>query len=450
VTSRADAERAAGEIEALLDGGHWAEADDVYVTRCGVFRNLPAARLGLRAAAAFVASPSRRAACPERLSPGDLSFYLNDAGLHAMQAGDLALAREYLSAAVGYDREAGSTAQLSVGLRNLAECLARTGLPGPAGEAAREALEWAERSLDSHQVRNAHACVAWLASLAGHTEQADEHFLAADRLEFAGDPGGHHLYSNRGVWWAEHLARTGRTWAARLLTDDNESLCRRNGWNGARARCERLQGLFELEDEDGLTEAAGYLTSAAGRLRDGDCLPDLAETLMGLATLAIAAGDPGAAAGHLAEAMAIAEPRGLVATQCAALTIRARLRGSGAVAGPRSGCGAALDGAALDGAGLDGAGPDGAGPDGAGPDRAALDGRADADAALTLATSRGLPWSELDALRAHAALDEAVNTDHGWAARAAALEARLIPPGLDRDPMRTVEHLASGQSRRQD
>ncbi len=431
VISRADAERAVEEIEALLDGGHWAEADDVYVTRCGVFRNLPAARLGLRAAAAFVASPSRRAACPERLSPGDLSFYLNDAGLHAMQAGDLALAREYLSAAVGYDREAGSTAQLSVGLRNLAECLARTGFLGPAGEAAGEALDWASRSLDSHQVRNAHACVAWLAGLAGHTEQADDHFLAADRLEFAGDPGGHHLYSNRGVWWAEHLARTGRTWAARLLTDDNESLCRRNGWNGARARCEHLQGLFELEDEDDLTEAASYLTSAASRLRDGECLPDLAGILIAQASLSITAGDPGAAASHLAEAMAITEPRGLVAAQCAALTTRARLRGSGigpgpgAGADPRSGCGAALGGPGLA-------------------------GRADADAALNLATSRGLPWPELDALRAHAALDEAAKTDHGWAARAAALEARLIPPGLDRDPMRTVEHLASGQSRSQD
>ena len=89
------------EIERLLDGGHWTEADGLYVTRCDtgqVFSDLPAAGLGQRAASAFVATPDRRAACSDRPSPDDLSFYLNDAGLHAMHAGDLATAREYLSA----------------------------------------------------------------------------------------------------------------------------------------------------------------------------------------------------------------------------------------------------------------------------------------------------------------------------------------------------------------
>ena len=53
-------------------------------------------------------------------------------------------------------------------------------------------------------------------------------------------------------------------------------------------------------------------------------------------------------------------------------------------------------------------------------------GRNDADAALDLATSHELPWSELDALRAHAALDEAENTDNGWSARA---DARTVGDG---------------------
>src|SRR6185437_7724186 len=128
VASRAEALAVVEEIERLLAAGHWAEADGLYVTRCDtgrVFRHLPAAGLGQRAASAFVATTDRRAACPERLSPGDLSFYLNDAGLHAMYAGDLAAAREYLSAALEHDRVAGRTAHLSAGLRNLAECLGR-------------------------------------------------------------------------------------------------------------------------------------------------------------------------------------------------------------------------------------------------------------------------------------------------------------------------------------
>ena len=68
VTSRAEALAVVEEIERLLDGGRWAEADGLYVTRCGtgqVFRHLPAAGLGQRAAGAFVATPDRRAACSE-------------------------------------------------------------------------------------------------------------------------------------------------------------------------------------------------------------------------------------------------------------------------------------------------------------------------------------------------------------------------------------------------
>ena len=71
VTSRANALGVVEEIERLLDGGHWAEADDLYVTRCGtgqVFRHLPAAALGQRAAARSwpprTAGRRARTACP--------------------------------------------------------------------------------------------------------------------------------------------------------------------------------------------------------------------------------------------------------------------------------------------------------------------------------------------------------------------------------------------------
>jgi hypothetical protein len=65
---------------------------------------------------------------------------------------------------------------------------------------------------------------------------------------------------------------------------------------------------------------------------------------------------------------------------------------------------------------------------------------------LRLATRRHqLPWHELDALRAHAILDQAEGVDRGWAARAAALHPRLVPPGLDPDPLATVERLVAEQ-----
>jgi hypothetical protein len=72
-------------------------------------------------------------------------------------------------------------------------------------------------------------------------------------------------------------------------------------------------------------------------------------------------------------------------------------------------------------------------------------GRDAADAAIRLAVRYQLAWCELDALRAHALLDQAEGIDRGWAAKADTLHARLVPPGLDPDPLGTVERLVAAQ-----
>lgn len=74
--------------------------------------------------------------------------------------------------------------------------------------------------------------------------------------------------------------------------------------------------------------------------------------------------------------------------------------------------------------------------------------RDDADHALRLATrTRRLPWAELDALDAHAYLDDVPGEDHDWSGRADTLRAVLIPAGLDPDPLATNEKQA-GRRRR--
>ena len=72
-------------------------------------------------------------------------------------------------------------------------------------------------------------------------------------------------------------------------------------------------------------------------------------------------------------------------------------------------------------------------------------GRDDADAARRLAIRHHLPWHELDALTAHATLDQAEGIGCGWAAQADALYAQLVPPGLDPDPLATVERLVAAR-----
>ena len=164
----------------------------------------------------------------------------------------------------------------------------------------------------------------------------------------------------------------------------------------------------------GDTAAAGeHLAAAAAVFRDGDYLPELATTLADLAEHARASGDLDAADRHATEAITIAAPRGLVPAQAAALAARARIRAAQAAA--------TEDPDLLD------------------------QGRDAADAALRLATRHQLAWHELDALRAHAALDQAEGTDQGWAAKAEVLHARLVPPGLDPDPLATVERLVAEQ-----
>ena len=191
MTSRADALRVVEAIELLLDADQWQPADDMYRNRSGaasVWLTLPAARLGQRAATAFVATPARRDACATHLTPRRLGFYLNEAGLFAMNAGDLATAREYLPLAVSHARDAGDMRNLAVRLRNLAECLGHLGQTGPARDAAAEALTCAEAAGDREQVRDSHAYLGWLAGLAGDAAAAEDQFTAADQIQVTDRP----------------------------------------------------------------------------------------------------------------------------------------------------------------------------------------------------------------------------------------------------------------------
>jgi hypothetical protein len=412
VTTRADALRVVEAIELLLDAGQWQAADDMHRNRCSdgvVWRHLPAARLGQRAATAFVATHARRAACKDNLGFRRLGFYLNAVGLFAMYAGDLTTARDYLVPSNDRDRDAGEVRNLAIRLTNLTECLGHLGLTSPARERASQALSHAEKSRNQTHTCYAHAVMGWVAGLVGDAEEAERNFIDADRVEVTYGPRGDHLYSLRGIWWAEWLSRTGRPGPARALTSRNADISRGFGWNADVARCDRLLGRLALAAGDTVT-AEVHLTAAAAAFRAGDYLVDLAITLADLANWAQAGGDLGAAERYAAEAINIAAPRGLISARSAALAVRAQARARQAAS------------------------------NGSDPDSLAQ-GRDAADAAQRLAARHHLAWHELDALRAHAALDQAEGRDRGWAAKADVLHVRLVPVGLDPDPLATVARL---------
>ncbi|HET9968912.1 MAG TPA: SIR2 family protein [Streptosporangiaceae bacterium] len=414
VTSRVDALRAVEVIELLLDANQWRAANSMYQNRCdngAVWRHLPAARLGQRAATAFVATPAQRTVCVTQLDGDRFSYYVNDAGLFAVETGDLTTAWEYLSLGARYDREAGDKRNLNVSLRNMADCLGHLGRTALGQETAAESLACAKDGSYWPHIRNAHSYLGWFAALVGDMVKAEEHFLAADQIQVSLNPKGKHLYSLSGIWWADHLARTGRQKSAWALTMRNIEVCRGYDWNQDVARCDRMLGRLALAAQDAAA-AGDYLIAAAAAFRDGDFLTELTSTLVDLAEHARVSQDLEAAEHHTTEAITIAAPRGLVQAHCAALAIRARVRATRANAGESD---------------------------------LLYSGRDAADAALRLAIRHQFAWHEFDALRAHAFLDQVEAIDRGWSAQADALHARLVPPGLDPDPLGTVERLVAAE-----
>jgi tetratricopeptide (TPR) repeat protein len=410
VTNWDDALRVVEAIELLTDAGQWQAAANVYRNRTGgpdLWETLAAVRLGQRATTAFVATPVRRQTCETELGLRRLSIYLNEAGRFAMQAGDLAAAREYLPLAERGYRDAGDMRGLAIHLENVAECHIHLGQLGPARKAAAESLAIAEAHGTRREIRRSRAFLAWAAGLAGDTAEAERQFTAADQIEY-GEISGDHLRGAAGAWWAEWLARTGREGPALALSERGARFCRQSGWRDDLARCNRMLGRLALTAGE-IAAAGEHLAAAVAVFRDGDFLIELAVTLADLADHARATGDLDAADQHATEAITIAAPRGLVPAQSAALAAWARIRADAAATEPDL----------------------------------LHQGRDAADAALRLSSRHQLAWHELDGLRAHAALDHAEGSDRGWAAKADAVHARLVPPGLDPNPLATVESLAA-------
>ena len=280
-----DALRVVEIVELLLDADQWQEADELYRMRTHdglVFMELPATSLGRRCAYAFVATPARRAACQQRLSTQRLAKYVDAVGVFSLMAGDVSVAQRYLNDAVEYYRTLGENGDLAGASSHWAGCLTWMGQPARGRGVASEALSITRSIKDRARTRNAYAYLGLADHAAGDTVSAERNFVRADRIEYADDPAGEHLYSLRGCWWAELLLRTGRHLVAWRLTQRNRSIGQLHAWNEDVACCERLLGGCELA-EGRLGHAGRHFESAVAVFRRGSSLLDLAYALVDLA-----------------------------------------------------------------------------------------------------------------------------------------------------------------------
>jgi tetratricopeptide (TPR) repeat protein len=407
VANRADALRVVEMIELLLEAEQWTAAEDLYRIRTddgNLFLRIPAARLGQRAAAAFVGTPGREQACRARLSRAHSAFYLNELGLFALSSGDLTRAIGFLEAAMGIVRDVGENKDLAVGLQNLAECRSALGWAEEAAASAQEALDLANLD-DTIEISDILGLLGASYDLGGRTAESELAFIRADLVK--NRETGDHLLSTCGTNWADFLIRSGRVAIAWRLTEQNQTISERNGRKDDIARCDRTLGRCYVAD--GNTELAeSYLEGAIAAFRDGDLVTELVATLPDLAEQRRQMGMLDNAEQATGEAITLAAARELVPAQARALAVRSCTRG---------------DRYATSGVPLD-------------LQRA----RDDADHALRLATQhRQLPWQELLAYQAHAHLDRVTCIDRGWQSRAENLRAMLIPSNLAHDPVSNVE-----------
>jgi tetratricopeptide (TPR) repeat protein len=315
-------------IELLLDAGDFKGADDLYRGRLGdglVFRCIPAIADGLASALNFVRDEKRRRQCEESLSRWRLGFYLNEVGLYAGNCGQYALALGYLGEGISIARAMNDAPNLSIGLGNKVEFLVCLGRLAEAYQTATEALALAEADRDVWELLRTRAHRSWVHGMRGQVRRAAGDFACANAFNKKEDPDGYELYSLAGNQWAEFLLRSGHSAPASRRTTTNLSICKGNEWNDDAAHCHSMLAECALA-EGRLDEAASALEVAEPVFHRGQLLFELARLHVTAGRLALARKDTPAAFRRVAEALALAQPRGMKLVHADALILRGRAR----------------------------------------------------------------------------------------------------------------------------
>lgn len=312
-------------IELLLEAGDFQRADMLYTERLNngrIFLTLPALYAGIQCALGFVANTERRRQCEQQLSSRRLSFYLNDVGLFAHNAGELQYGAQFYKESTDIDRRNDDKKNLSTGHRNYSELLINLGQLAEAQTFAQEAVTLARELDDKERVIHGLSFIGNLFTLQGRLHEAIQAFEEANKYEQ--EYSGNELCSIRGIFWADLLVRLGRVAHARQLTEANLQICQRNNWYDDTARCHWVFGRIDIV-EGRLSMANDHLNRAESIMRRGHMLTDLSRVLLAKADLHRRQKAWDEASRYVEETLRLAAPRMLRLVHADALVMQGRI-----------------------------------------------------------------------------------------------------------------------------
>jgi tetratricopeptide (TPR) repeat protein len=195
---------------------------------------------------------------PQVTKLSDKAYIFNAIGFCLMALGRLREALPFYERQNKISFEMSDWRNLSIGYRNLADLRAQLGALVASAEAAREAVMFAQRAAAKWEECKYLAVQANIGYLQGDLEMAGTAFKQAEELIKAIKPQHKYLYSDIGIFQADHLRRIGDMDYSRRVTDANLQICERNHWANTISQCHRALGDLDSDIGDHISAREHY------------------------------------------------------------------------------------------------------------------------------------------------------------------------------------------------
>jgi tetratricopeptide (TPR) repeat protein len=220
-------------VHHACEAGAYDEARDIYWHRISqaerrvVVHQLSAFETELALVSEFFSSRDNSRE-PRGSNKQFVQFLVNEVGLCLMNLGRLGEAAPFFERYVKENIEAQDWFNANRGCINLAELHASLGALEASTQAARQAVDFAQR-VENKQATRQSMCHQGLAEhLLGHLELATAVFAEAETIDHEFYPDNSYLFSNRGIFHADHLRRAGNADYARRITKANIEILERH------------------------------------------------------------------------------------------------------------------------------------------------------------------------------------------------------------------------------